>query len=49
MLVTTSKTQRTSSVSDDDDVERSSPEEVRAWVDEHQTQTQAQAPFQAQA
>jgi hypothetical protein len=49
MLVTTSKTQRTSSVSDDDDVERSSPEEVRAWVDEHQTQAQAQAPFQAQA
>jgi hypothetical protein len=24
-------------LSDDDDVERSSPKEVRAWVDEYQT------------
>ena len=30
-------------LSDDDDVERSSPTEVRAWVDEYQTQAQAQA------
>jgi hypothetical protein len=29
-----SRTQRTSSVSEDEDVERSSPEEVRKWVDD---------------
>jgi hypothetical protein len=34
-------------LSDDDDVERSSPKEVRAWVDGYQTQAQAQAQAEA--
>jgi hypothetical protein len=43
MLVTTSKTQGPSSVTTTTSSAAHSPKEVRAWVDEYQTQAQAQA------